>query len=307
VNDLDLSIVIVNWNSVDYLRRCLGTIRAQTSGLVYEVIVVDNASYDGCGEMMTAEYSEMRFVQSESNLGFSRANNLGARLSSGAILCFLNPDTEVEKHALVMMLHEMRRLTQPGAVGCRLLNSDRTIQTSCIQSFPTIVNQVLSAEALRSVCPRSALWGMAPLFGPGTSAQQVEVVSGACLMMERSVFEAVGGFSEDYFMYAEDVDLCYRASASGRRNYFLPTASIVHHGGGSSSQRTERVFPSIQMRRSIARFFRTHHGDRSEWLYRNTTRWSAWVRIGLLRAMGRRHSASMEKWQGILQWARTGD
>jgi len=232
---VQFSIVIVNWKSVAYLRDCLASVQLYTHELEYEVVVVDNASGDGCGEVLAKEFPWVRFVQSETNLGFARANNLGARHSYGETLCFLNPDTKILDSALEKIQAVVRTGSRPGAVGCKLLNGDGTVQTSCIQSFPTLVNQALDSEWIRRMTPRSELWGMAALHQDGTETIPVQVISGACLTMDRKVFEAVGGFSEDYFMYAEDLDLCYKAAMHGCTNYYVPSATEVVHRSGSNA------------------------------------------------------------------------
>ena len=131
-------------------------------------------------------------------------------------LClFLNPDTELVGPAINVLFDHLRALPDAGAVGCKLLNSDGTVQTSCIQSIPTILNQVLDSEASRAKWPRSLLWGMAPLFSASENPEEVEAITGACVMLKREVFEEVGLFSEDYFMYAEDIDLSYKIRKAG--------------------------------------------------------------------------------------------
>ena len=141
--DVALSIVIVNWKSADFLRKCLQSIFANASDMSLEVIVVDNASFDGSAELVEREFPGVHFVQSKENLGFAGANNLGVRSAKGRNLLFLNPDTEVIGTALERMSSFLDATPDAGAVGCKLLNTDGTVQTSCIQPFPTILNQAL--------------------------------------------------------------------------------------------------------------------------------------------------------------------
>src|SRR5437762_3548719 len=133
---MDLSIIIVNWNSKDYLRKCLKSIYANTHGIDFEIIVVDNASFDGSGELLAQDFPKVRFVQSHTNLGFARANNLGFGNSTGRNVLFLNPDTEAVGGALNELLQRLQRLPNAGVVGCKLLNTDGSMQTSCLQSYP---------------------------------------------------------------------------------------------------------------------------------------------------------------------------
>jgi len=179
---MDLSIIIVNWNSKEYLRKCVGSILTGTRGLDFEIIVIDSASFDGCAEMLRNEFPRVRFIQSQENLGFAKANNLAFQSAIGEFLLFLNPDTEIVGPAINLLHSALKELPDAGAVGGKLLNSDGTVQTSCVQAFPTILNQCLSAEALRQLTPKARLWGMRAIFENGGKPSEVEMISGACLI-----------------------------------------------------------------------------------------------------------------------------
>jgi hypothetical protein len=308
---MDLSIIIVNWNSVGYLQNCLERIRENTQGLQYEIIIVDNASYDGSKEMISEKYPNVKFIQSNVNLGFAGGNNLGYQYSTGRNLLFLNPDTEVMGPALLTMLSHLESSTGAGAVGGRLLNSDKSLQTSCIQAFPTILNQALNAEFLRLKYPKLSFWGIKPLsFNEGPPAE-VDAVSGAALMIKRSVFVRIGMFSSDYFMYSEDVDLCFKVNKAGWKTYYVSAAVIIHHGGTSSSQTTVNAFSSVMMLESRWRFFRKTRSFWYCWLYRLTMLLASTVRIGLvvlgwpiyrLRGRGSSIGNVIKKWAARLRW-----
>jgi GT2 family glycosyltransferase len=308
---LDLSIIIVNWNSAGYVRKCLSSIYANTRELQFEVIVVDNASHDGCGEMLVREYPNAIFIQSHQNLGFARANNLGFQSARGRALLFLNPDTELVGPALNTLFGQLQTLPGAGAVGAKLLNTDRSLQTSCIQSLPTVLNQTLDIEFLRARSPRSRLWGMAPLFSGESAPAEVEVISGACLMLNRDLFEKVGRFSEDYFMYSEDLDLCFKLKQAGRKNYYVPAAALIHHGGGSS-QRSQSQFSSVMVRDSVCRFLAKTRGQCYAVAYRSAMSLSAAFRLLLLAVVAplglfsqkRRASLSaLRKWFAVFKWS----
>ena len=212
--DIDLSIIIVNWNSKEYLRNCIDSVLLWTSDITYEIVVIDGASFDGCGEMLQRHFPQVRFIQSEKNVGFAKANNVAFRESRGRYILFLNPDTELIAPAVNSLIDYIQKAPNAGAIGCKLLNADRTVQNSCLQAFPTILNQFLDSELLRALWPTSPLWGNAPLFEAQMGPEEVEAISGACILVKRSLFEEVGLFSEDYFMYAEDLDLCYKITKS---------------------------------------------------------------------------------------------
>jgi len=311
---MDLSIIIVNWNSRDYLRKCIGSILATPLELAYEIVVIDAGSFDGCGQMLSETFPRVRFVQSQKNVGFARANNEAFQVSHGQCVLFLNPDTEEVGPAISAMYARLQTLSGAGAVGCKLLNPDRTIQTSCIQSFPTIINQILDAECLRSRWPKAALWGMAPLYESGSEPKTVEAISGACIMLKRQVFQQVGLFSEDYFMYAEDIDLCYKVKQAGYKNYYIPEATVIHYGGGSA-QTASSNFSFVMMRESNWRFLRKTQGRYYGMVYRASMLVCAFVRLLLLaalfpvrRARQQRDalSASVRKWQAVWRWSLYG-
>lgn len=307
---MDVSVVIVNWNSADYVHACIQSLHEQTSGMAYEVIVVDNASFDGCGERLAAEFPGVVFVQSQSNLGFGRANNLGAKHARGKVLLFLNPDTDIKDRAIDRLYEQFCRLDHPGAVGCRLLNSDGSLQKSCVQALPTVLNQILDADVLQRWFPRSGFWGGAALYEGTMEAVEVEAVSGACLMMRKDVFECVGGFSPEFFMYGEDIDLCFKARRAGLRNYHVGQAVIVHHGGGSSDRAISN-FSNVLVRESMSRFLRKSRGPLYSSCYRAAMCGMAVIRMVLLgvlfpvwfaRRGVRRWRAVFRKWWGVLRW-----
>jgi GT2 family glycosyltransferase len=307
---MDLSIIIVNWNSKEYLRKCVSSILAGTRGLEFEIIVIDSASFDGCTEMLQGEFPQVRFIQSRENLGFAKSNNLAFKSAVGESVLFLNPDTEIVGPAINVLHSALKLLPDAGVVGGKLLNSDGTVQTSCVQAFPTILNQLLSAEALRRLTPKARLWGIRAIFENGGKPSAVDMISGACLMMRRSVFENIGQFSSDYFMYAEDVDLCYKCRKLGFNNYYFSEAVVVHHGGGSSQQARSN-FSDIMLVESNRQFFNKWRGGIYSGCYRLMLSGSALIRVALLLILSpvllvksgvSRWKASCSKWFAVLNW-----
>ena len=234
----------------------------------YEVVVVDNASMDAPCQIITERFPWVKLILSDENIGFGRANNLGVHHSTGRYLLFLNPDTVVLGDALARMLSETQARPQAGAVGCKLLNPDGTLQTSRVLGFPTIANQLLSLAWLQRRLPNLGLWGQRPLHAAAHSkVDEVEVVPGAAILVPRPVFEAAGGFSPEYFMYAEEVDLCFAIRRAGWHNLHVKDAEIMHFGGQSTKQ-CEDGFSAVTMRDSVYRFFRRNHGRSYAMLYR---------------------------------------
>jgi GT2 family glycosyltransferase len=308
---MDLSIIVVNWNSKEYLRKCLASAFAQTEGLEFETIVIDAGSHDGCEKMLEEFYPGVRFIQTERNLGFAKANNLAFEISSGRCVLFLNPDTELQGPAADVLYHSLQALPEAGVIGAKLLNSDGTLQTSCIKAFPNLLNQFIEAEALRKIFPRARLWGMRPLFENSETAVEVDVVSGACMIMRRTVFERIGGFTSRYFMYSEDVDLCLKTKKAGLKNYYVPGAVVLHHGGGCTSENTPSTFSSVMAVESRWRFFVSTKSNWYGWSYRVLTGLVSVFRIGVAlvllamstrRSNAKRWSAVMEKSCARLRW-----
>lgn len=306
---MDLSIVIVNWNSKEFLRKCLDSIRGNVQAQTYEVVVIDSASFDGCGSMLNDEYPEVRFIQSEINLGFARANNRAFRDTCGEFVLFLNPDTEIVGSAVDELCSNLKLRPQAGIAGARLLNSDGSLQTSCIQSSPTLINQLLDSEILRNTLPQSRLWGMAALFKEDAEPTKVDAVSGACLLIKSSVFRQVAGFSEDYFMYSEDIDLAHKVREAGWEILYVPTATVIHHGGSSSSQ-APSAFSSVMMSEATLRFFLKTRGRAYAMAYRSGICLSALARVTILRlahfagiSYSTNAQAPLEKWLALLRWS----
>ena len=308
---MDLSIVIVNWKSKNYLRKCIATIMNSTKGVDYEIVVIDGGSFDGCGEMLKSNYPEVRFFQNDKNLGFARANNFAFAVACGRNFLFLNPDTEVQYNAIQTLLCQLESLPNAGIVGAKLLNTDKSIQTSCIRAFPSIFSEILDSEVLKRRFPRSYLWGTAPLFDPKNAPARVDAVSGACLMIKRSVFENVGVFSNDYFMYSEDIDLCFKVRQGGWKTYYIPDAIVVHHGGKCSSQRSLNIFSDVMMLESRWRFFRKTRSNAYSRLYRIAMFSVSLIRIWLLsfslpffstRGKGASIIIALKRWIARLRW-----
>ena len=258
---LDLSVVIVNWNVRELLRRCLRSVLAsqRLSGLAAEVIVVDNASSDGSTEMVKEEFPEVRLIANEENLGFTKANNQGILASEGRYILLLNPDTEVIGDALGAMVEYMDAHPDVGALGPMLLNPDGSVQSSR-RRFPTLATAFLESTVFQWELSRDnrVLRRYYVFDRPNDEVQEVDWVTGACILMRRRAIEEVGLLDEDFFMYSEELDWCRRAKERGWKVIYLPEAKVVHYGGKSSEQVVP--FRHIQFQRSKIIYFRKHYG-----------------------------------------------
>lgn len=315
MTSIEVSVICVNWNSLDVLRDCITSIYSQTHDISFEIVVVDNASPEGGIDTLKEDFPEVKILKSERNLGFAGANNLGFAHSSGGVLLFLNPDTTLVGPAINIMLQQLRRLPDCGVVGCKLLNSDFSLQTSCIQKFPTILNQLLDIEVLQLRWPGCWLWEIAPLFERSPRPTRVEAISGACMMVKRDVFERAGMFSTEYFMYAEDLDLCYKVKQLGLANYYVGEGTVVHHGQKSSSKQggSQSNQWAIRMRyKAVMQFCSKTRGPTYGAMYRISMGIAAAIRLMILfllwptiviRGTKKPIRVTSSKWMAVLRWA----
>ena len=309
---MELSIISVNWNSADYLRECIASVYEYTQEIAFEIIVVDNASSQEGVDTLREQFPDVTIIKSAKNLGFAGANNVGFRHSTGAYVLLLNPDTKLISAAINIMLAHMKSLPDAGIVGCRLLNTDLSVQLTAIQKFPTILNQVLDLEYLQLRWPHCPLWEIAALFSTDVKLLKVEVISGACMLLRRQVFEQVGMFSEDYFMYAEDIDLNYKVKSAGFTNYYVGEAAMIHHGSKSSSRQEISFWATIMKYRAMRKLFQKTRGRLYGSMYRVAMGCAAAGRLivlALAYPLGNivwdREALKFatRKWRVILRWA----
>ena len=309
---MDLSIIYVNWNSLDYLRGSISSVYQHTRNIAFEIIVVDNASTETGIETLAQQFPKIVVLKSDKNLGFAGANNLGFQYSSGELVLLLNPDTKLIGPSIDVMVEHIRSLPDAGIVGCKLLNTDGSVQLSSIQKFPTILNQAIDAEFLRLRWPHCRLWEIAPLFANDVKVINVDVIPGACMLLRRRVFQDVGLYSEDYFMYAEDLDLNYKLKRAGFRNYYVGETAIIHHGGGSSSRQKVSHWATIMKYRAMLLLFRKNRGRLYGCAYRMAMGAVATGRMLLLvlmlaveKILHKKGTLqfSLTKWKAVWMWA----
>ena len=238
---VDLSVVIVSYNTAELLRGCLSSIFAQTSGISFEVVVVDNASTDGSAAMVAEQFPAVELVTLGENLGFARACNLGAERARGRDLLLLNPDTVVLDGALHRLAAFARAHPEAGICGGRTLAADGSLDPSSCLGAPSPWSLTCYALGLSTLFRRSRLFNPEWLgrWDRG-SVRHVDVVTGCLLLLSRRLWEELGGFDDRFFMYGEDVDLCLRASALGYRPTITPEATVVHRVGSSSPSRSAK-------------------------------------------------------------------
>ncbi|MEQ3709238.1 MAG: glycosyltransferase family 2 protein [Tateyamaria sp.] len=229
---MDLSIVIVNWNTQDLLRDCLRSVHAGLGNLKAEVLVVDNASTDGSCDMVISEFREVKLMKSRSNLGFAGGNNLALRLARGRYVLLLNTDTLVHGTVLQDAVTWLDENPLCGVMGPKVLNTDGTVQPSC-SAFPSLgflAMQTLGLTRFRRFdAYRMTGWDR-------SSERQVDVISGAAMFVRSAAMAQVGLLDEAFFFYGEETDWCRRFASAGWQIVFTPIPAITHFGNGSASK-----------------------------------------------------------------------
>ena len=261
VSKVLLSVIIVNWNGADFLKRCLTQVFQTIKSIPFEVIVVDNASTDNSVCMLKEKYPGVALLENESNEGFARGNNQAFSQAHGEYCLMLNSDAFIHPNGVDKMIRIMQNNPSIGALGCRLENEDGTLQRSCY-SFPTLLTELWAVVYLEKLFPRSTVFGKYNLtYWDCDDFREVDVVMGACLLLQKKALDQVGVLDEDYFMYSEEVDLCYRLKKSGWKVFFTPAATATHIWGGSSQKAP--ISSIIRLYRSRVLFFRKNYS----WLY----------------------------------------
>jgi len=290
-----LSVIVVNWNTGDLLRRCLETIYADLAEIQAEVLVVDSASTDHSLIAAQEQFPQAFYILTQENVGFGSANNLALRQAMGDYLLLLNPDTLVHPGAIHTLLNYMVENPHVGASAPRLLNVDGSLQYSCSPE-PTLGREFLRLFHLGGVRPDGYYpmdtWDLA-------SPQRVDVILGACMLVRRTALDQAGLFDERFFMYSEEVDLCRRIRLAGWKIYWIPQAEVIHYGGQSTRQIATEMF--VQLYRAKIEYFRKHHGTLQASLYKLILYTSGILRL-ILAPVGRLEPAPRgEKHRTIAQ------
>ncbi len=252
----DLSVIIVNWNTRELLAQCLQSVEETVRDASFEVWVVDNGSLDGSVAMVREQFPQVRVIANSENVGFVRANNQALDRCRGRYALLLNSDAQALPGSLDNIIKFMGEHPGAGIAGVQLVNPDGTFQAS-YTPFPTLWREFLILSGL-------GRWLIRPTFpscGPETKKGNQRIkgyVEGACLIARREAVNQIGGLDERIFMYAEEVDWCYRFHQAGWEIWYLPQAPIVHYGGQSSKKRQGRM--EAELYRSRVYFFRKHYG-----------------------------------------------
>lgn len=233
----DLSIIIVNYNVKEFILNSLDSIKKSSDGFEVETIVIDNASKDGSVEAIAKQFPEVNLIASNENLGFGKANNLGLEKAKGKYILLLNPDTILKEDTIAKMIEFFEKNKDAGLAGCKVLNPDGTLQLPCRRSFPGPWTAFTKVSGLSKLFPKNKLFAKYNLtYLDENKTYEVDAVSGSFMMLRREVYEKIGGFDPQFFMYGEDLDLCYRVQKAGYKVYYVHSTEIIHYKGESTKR-----------------------------------------------------------------------
>jgi N-acetylglucosaminyl-diphospho-decaprenol L-rhamnosyltransferase len=284
-----ISIIIVSWNTSKLLENCLASILANPPTSPFENWVVDNASTDDSPRMLREKFPQVHLVENRENVGFARANNQAIQRSTGKYVLLLNPDTLLTSGALQALADFLDKHPEAGAAGARILNPDGSLQISS-HPRPTLLRELWRLFHLDRLLPYAEY----PLTKWETSqAQEVDMLMGACLLLRREVLDGVGLLDEDYFVYSEEVDLCYRIQRAGWRLFWVPQAEVVHFGGQSTQQAPTEMF--LNLYHGKIKYFRKHYGWAAAQIYKLILRIAALARLMLAPFVIFEHASRRQK------------
>lgn len=259
---MKLSIIIVNYNTYTLTKQTIESIIQKEHNIQYEILLVDNASSDGSIEILQKEFNNLilegifQVFINEANLGFAKANNIGMRAAKGKYILLLNSDTVIKEDCLESCISQMEKNTTIGALGCKVVLPDGTLDHACKRGFPT---------------PKASLYYLLKLYkrNPIKYGQynalhlhedevgEVDCLTGAFMLMPKDVLNKVGLLDEDFFMYGEDIDLCYRIKEGGYQIFYYPKSQIIHYKGGSSKKKRTKVIYDFHQAMWI--FYKKHY------------------------------------------------
>jgi N-acetylglucosaminyl-diphospho-decaprenol L-rhamnosyltransferase len=256
LNEPSLDIVIVSYQSRDHLRACLTSLRKHALRAPTRIFVVDNGSTDGTIEMIRRDFPEIELHASEENLGFSKANNLAIRSGDGRYVLALNPDTQVIDSGVDPLITLMEERPEIGICGCRLELEDGSFDHAAKRAFPTPLGALahFSGVGRRQKVPNR----LAQYRAPEVESGPVEAVNGAFMLLRRSALDEVGLFDEGYWLYMEDLDLCYRFKEAGWVTWYEPTVTVLHVKAGTSGK-NRRPRQNYAFHYGMFRFYRKHY------------------------------------------------
>ncbi len=266
---VDLSIIIVNYNSTADLQACLASISNNLRGESFEILVVDNYSKDRPAllQMMQRNFPEVKPILNSKNVGFAAANNIGMRKAKGRLMVLLNPDTVIIGTAVQKMAEFISSRNDIGMVGPLIVDESGEIQSYCGRSFPDILTEILHHSGIERIFPKSRFLGRYLMsFWDHMTTREVDLIQGSCMMIKSEALRKIGLMDERFFLFGDDVEYCFRFKKQGYKVFLFAPAKIVHKGGKSTSGKGGLSF--IIGLSSMQIFFRIHYGSLTAVLYR---------------------------------------
>jgi hypothetical protein len=262
---VDLSVIIVSYNNKKLLKQTIDSIYDTRQNINFEIIVVDNKSTDGSVELIKQNYNQVKLIENKNNLGFSKANNIGIKQSKGRYILLLNSDTIVTDNCFEKCIKYMKQHPDIGALGCKVVLPDGKLDPACKRSFPTPEVSFYRMTGLSKLFPKSKRFGKYNLtYLDEDEIHEVDCLVGAFMMVKRETIEQVGLLDEDFFMYGEDIDWCYRIKNAGWKIVYYPEAQIIHYKGGSSDKKNPKLI--YEFYRSMYLFYNKHYKDKYSFL-----------------------------------------
>ncbi|CDM69529.1 family 2 glycosyl transferase [Clostridium bornimense] len=258
---MDLSIVIVNYNTKDLLKQTIESVINNTKGIEYEIWVVDNSSKDGSVEMVQEEFKSVKLIASKENLGFPKGNNVAIKKAAGRYILLLNSDTKVIGDNLQNCVNYMDQHKEIGALGCKVELPDGTLDHACKRGFPTPEASLYYFLKLNKIMKNKKKYGAytAEYLGED-EVGEVDALMGAFMMIPRTVIDKIGMLDEEFFMYGEDIDWCYRIKEAGYKIMYYPKEKIIHYKGSSSKKKKAKT--TYEFHRAMILFYRKHYNDK---------------------------------------------
>lgn len=262
---MDLSIIIVNYKTKDLTVACIESVFSSITSYNYEIILIDNSSNDGTIEAVSDLFPEVTTITNTDNVGFSKANNQGIRIAKGRYVLLLNSDTIVQQDTIQTMLPFMDENPIVGASGCKIVLPDGSLDKACKRGFPTPSASFYYAFGFSKLFPKIPRFNQYQLgYLSPDEAYPIDSLVGAFMLIRREAIEQVGMLDEEFFMYGEDIDWCYRIKQAGWVNYYYPKTQIVHYKGASSRRKPYKII--YEFHRAMILFHNKHYRKKYSWL-----------------------------------------
>lgn len=281
---MKLSIIIVNYNTYRLTKQTIESVVGRLHPFRYEIILVDNASADGSIQALQEDFRGLieedilKVFINEENLGFSKANNIGMRVAKGEYILLLNSDTTVERDCLEKCLEQMEKDSNIGALGCKVVLPNGTLDHACKRGFPTPKASLYYFLKLDRLDAKK--YGLYDALHLGEDeVGEVDCLMGAFMLMPKAVLEEVGLLDEEFFMYGEDIDLCYRIKEAGHKVLYYPEAKIIHYKGGSSKKRRTKVIYDFHEAMWI--FYKKHYYEKNNAIVNSCVYIGIWAKYRL--------------------------